>query len=159
MAASGYSSSEDQTTWQDLLQAQKIKPHKTSRREIEDLRDVVERDLQDAAVEALSADRRFATAYNAVLQLAKMVIACAGYRVSGLGHHQTTFDALELALGPSISGLAAYFDTCRRKRNQVDYDLVHAVTETEMEELIEKAEEFRGLVEAWIRKHHRPYAV
>jgi hypothetical protein len=29
------------------------------------------------------ADRRFATAYNAVLQLAKMVIACAGYRVAG----------------------------------------------------------------------------
>jgi uncharacterized protein (UPF0332 family) len=63
-------------------------------------------------------------------------------------------EALEIALGSSVSMLAAYFDTCRRKRNQVDYDYVNAATETEAEELIRKAEEFRDLVEAWIRKHH-----
>jgi hypothetical protein len=40
--------------------------------EISDLRDVVERDLKDARVDMISAGRRFATAYNAVLQLAKM---------------------------------------------------------------------------------------
>ena len=146
-------------TWQSLLQAQRVKTHRTSLRELNDLRDVVERDLQDAGVTALSADRRFATAYNAVLQLAKMVIACAGYRVVGSGHHMTTFEALEITMGPSVTTLATYFDTCRRKRNQVDYDLVHAVTETETEELIQKAEEFRDLVETWIRKHHRTYAV
>jgi uncharacterized protein (UPF0332 family) len=146
-------------SWQSLLQAQRVRSHRTSAQELSDLRDVVERDLQDAGVVGLSADRRFATAYNAVLQLAKMVIACAGYRVVGSGHHQTTFEALELAMGSSISALAMYFDTCRRKRNQVDYDLIHAVTETETEELIEKAEEFRSLVEAWIRKHHREFAV
>ena len=145
-------------SWQSLLETQKVKRHKTSAQELDDLRNVVERDLQDAVVEALSNDRRFATAYNAVLQLAKMALACAGYRVSGIGHHQTTFDVLEVAMGPSVSSLAAYFDTCRRKRNQVDYDLVHAVTETETEELIQKAEEFRGLVEDWIRKHHHHYA-
>src|SRR5579864_562421 len=118
-------------SWQSLLQAQKVKPHKTSRQEIENLRDVVERDLQDAGIAGLSADRRFATAYNAVLQLAKMVIACAGYRVVGQGHHQTTFGALELAMGPGISTTAAYFDTCRRKRNLVEYDLANVATETE----------------------------
>jgi hypothetical protein len=106
----------------------------------------------------LSADRRFATAYNAALQLAKMVIACSGYRVVGPGHHQTTFEALEIAMGHSVSGLALYFDTCRRKRNQVDYDLVHAASETEAKELIGKAAEFRVLVEQWIRKHHSNYA-
>ena len=31
------------------------------------------------AIPALSEDRRFATAYNAALQTAKMAIACAGY--------------------------------------------------------------------------------
>jgi hypothetical protein len=77
--------------WQSLLQNGRVKSHRTSAQELRDLRDVVERDLQDAGIEALSADRRFATAYNAVLQLAKMAIACAGYRVAGLGHHQTTF--------------------------------------------------------------------
>jgi hypothetical protein len=122
------------------------------------LRDVVERDLRDAAVTAISADRRFATAYNAVLRLAKMVIACSGYRVVGPGHHVTTFEALEIAMGPSASALVTYFDTCRRKRNQVDYDLANAATETEAEELIQRTEELRDLVEKWIRRHHPRYA-
>jgi hypothetical protein len=115
--------------------------------------------LQDAAVAALSADRRFATAYNAVLQLGKMVIACAGYRVVGPGHHLTTFEGVEVAMGASVASLVTYFDTCRRKRNQVDYDRANAATETEAEELSNKAEEFRDLVEKWILKHHPPFAI
>jgi len=115
--------------------------------------------LQDAAVAALSADRRFATAYNAVLQLAKMVIACAGYRVAGPGHHLATFEVLETAMGSSVAELVTYFDICRRKRNQVDYDCANAATGTEAEELLLKAEEFRDLVEGWIRKHHPRYAI
>ena len=146
-------------SWQSLIQAQRIKPHLTSRQELDDLRDVVKRDLQDAAVTALSADRRFATAYNAVLQLGKMVIACNGYRVVGPGHHPTTFEAVEIAMGSSVSALAAYFDTCRRKRNQVDYDRVNAATGTEAEDLLNKADEFRDLVEKWILKHHPHYAI
>jgi hypothetical protein len=136
-----------------------MKPHRTSRQELDDLRDVVERDLKDAAVEGLSTDRQFATAYNAVLQLSKMVIACAGYRVVGPGHHLTTFEAVEIAMGASISTLSTYFDTCRRKRNQVDYDRANAATETETRELLGKAEQFRELVEKWISKHHARYAI
>jgi uncharacterized protein (UPF0332 family) len=83
-----------------------------------------------------------------------MAIACAGYRVVGIGHHQTTFEAIELALGPSVTNLASYFDTCRRKRNILDYDSAQVVTETEAKELVEKVEEFRTLVEQWIAQHH-----
>jgi hypothetical protein len=146
-------------TWQSLLANGRIKRHTTSLQEISDLRDVIERDLKDARVEIISADRRFATAYNAVLQLAKVVIACSGFRVSGLAHHQTTFEALELAMGPKVSNLVAYFDTCRRKRNQVDYDFALVASDTEVEELLSKAEEFRTMVEDWIRHNHSKYAV
>jgi hypothetical protein len=49
----------------------------------------------DAGVTAVSADRRFATAYNAALLTAHMVIACAGYRVTAkTGHHKVAFDAI-----------------------------------------------------------------
>jgi hypothetical protein len=95
--------------WQSLLESGRVKRHTTSQQETSDLRNIVERDLKDASVEIISADRRFATAYNAVLQLAKMVIACSGYRVSGLGHHQTTFEVLELAMGPQIGKLVRLF--------------------------------------------------
>jgi hypothetical protein len=131
-----------------------VQAHVTSHRELEGLRAVVERDLKDARVFGLSTDRQFATAYNAVLQLAKMAIACAGYRVVGAGHHRTTFEAIELALGARVATLASYFDTCRRKRNILDYDNAHVVTETEAKELLQKADEFHTLIEQWIAHHH-----
>lgn len=146
-------------TWQDLLNAQRVRAHKTGPEEIHNLRAVVERDLKDAKLGALSDDRRFATAYNAVLQLTKIVIACEGYRVVGLGHHQTTFQALEIAMGPSISVLSAYFDFCRRQRNQVDYDMANVATEAEATLIVQKAEEFQQLVEDWMRTNHPAYAV
>ena len=123
------------------------------------MREVVARDLTDARIEALSDDRRFATAYNAVLQLTKIVIACEGYRVVGLGHHQTTFQALELAIGPSVIPHSAYFERCRRMRNQVDYDMANVASESEANLLVEKAEEFRTLVEVWIRSNHSQFAI
>jgi uncharacterized protein (UPF0332 family) len=146
-------------TWQDLLNAQRIRAHRTGPEEIHDLRGVVERDLKDAKLDALSEDRRFATAYNAVLQLTKIMIACEGYRVVGLGHHQTTFQALEIAMGRSVIPLSSYFELCRRDRNQVDYDMANVATEAEARLLVQKAEEFQELVEDWIRKHHPAYAV
>lgn len=121
---------------------------------MDDLRAVVERDLTDAAIAALSADRRFATAYNAALQTATMAIACTGYRSSGAGHHQTTFEAAELALGTVSISLLTYFDACRRKRNTVDYDRAHVATETEANEILHRAKDFRQLTETWISQNY-----
>ena len=61
-------------------------------------------------------------------------------------------------MGQPVSAMVAYFDTCRRKRNQVDYDCANAATETEAEDLLQKAEEFLDLVEQWVRKHYPHYA-
>ena len=65
-------------TWHDLLRTRRIQRHRTSKQELDALRAVVERDLKGASVPELSEDRRFATAYNGVLQLATMAVACAG---------------------------------------------------------------------------------
>jgi hypothetical protein len=82
----------------------------------------VAHDLADATIPALSEDRRFATAYNAALQTGKMAIACAGYRIASVpGHHRLTFEGAKLAVGKLAEALADYFDSCRRKRNEIDY--------------------------------------
>ncbi len=142
-------------TWTSLLANRTVQTHRTSSGEINGLREVVERDLKDAAIPELSADRRFATAYNAVLQLSKMAIACAGYRVgTGAGHHQKTFEAVKIALGAPSDALSDYFETCRRKRNNIDYDAAEIVTQTEADELNRKAKEFQTLVERWIEDNH-----
>ena len=49
----------------DFLVDGRIRSHKTSAQEVADLLRVVERDLADAGIAQLSADRRFATTYNA----------------------------------------------------------------------------------------------
>ena len=64
-------------SWKQLLTQRKVQLHTTSKQELDGLRALIERDLTDAALAGLSADRRFATAYNAALQTAKMVIAGA----------------------------------------------------------------------------------
>jgi uncharacterized protein (UPF0332 family) len=146
-------------SWKALLASRTVQPHKTSKKEIESLRKLVARDLADAAIEELSADRRFATAYNAVLQLSKMAIACAGYRVSaGTGQHQKSFEAVKVALGKPSEPLADYFETCRRKRNNIDYDSAEVTTETEAQELLQRASGFREMIEEWIAKRHPAFS-
>jgi uncharacterized protein (UPF0332 family) len=134
-----------------LLAGRDIQQHQTSRRELDDMRALVARDLADAGISGLSADRRFATAYNAALQAANMAIACAGYRVTAkTGHHKITFYSASLALGSGASKYADYFETCRRKRNVIDYTRSHVATETEAKEILDQAEEFYDFVESWI---------
>jgi hypothetical protein len=89
---------------------------------VDKLRAVIARDFADASLDGVSADRRFATAYNAALQAAKMAIACAGYRVTGTGHHRISFEVVKLAIGKAADPYSDYFDRCRRKRNVIDYD-------------------------------------
>ena len=72
--------------------------------------------------EGLSADRRFATAYNAALELATITLYCKGYRPIGWGHHHTVFQAMKESMGADYADLADYFDACRIKRNVIDYD-------------------------------------
>lgn len=146
-------------SWKQFLAKNEIRAHQTSRQELNNIRALIARDLADAALDGLSADRRFATAYNAALQAGTMAVACSGYRVSArAGHHAVTFEAAHLAIGAEAATLADYFDVCRRKRNVIDYMNSSVATETEAKELLYRAEEFRKLVETWIRAVHPVFA-
>jgi hypothetical protein len=142
-------------SWKTLLQTNKVHRHTTSFQEISELRRLVARDLADSAISALSEDRRFATAYNAALQTAKMAVACAGYRIASVpGHHRLTFEGAKLAIGKPVVQLADYFDACRRKRNEIDYTGATVATATEADELLVHAKEFLKMVERWIETTH-----
>ena len=139
-----------------LLASKRVERHLTSASELAALRKLIARDMADAALPGLSADRIFATAYNAALQLSKMALACAGYRVSATlpGHHQTTFEAASFVLGAAARRLTDYFETCRRKRNLIDYDSAEVTTESQAAELLESATQYQSLVEGWITRNH-----
>jgi len=99
-----------------LLTEGRLREHRTSAREIADLVGLVERNLADASVRAVSADRRFTIAYEAALHLATISLYCNGYRTYSTGHHFTTFQALKETMGNGGRGYAEYFEMCRGKR-------------------------------------------
>jgi len=134
-----------------LLKSGKLRRHKTSSREISDLFEVVRRDLKDASIEELSADRRFATAYNAALQLTMILMHANGYRAASQGHHKTAFEFLAAVEKKRFRKLASYFDLCRKKRNITDYDRAQVVSTREVEELIEEVTGFYDDVAKFVK--------
>jgi uncharacterized protein (UPF0332 family) len=138
----------------DLLNQGRLREHKTSKQEIGNLLALVKRDINDAKVKGLSVDRKFATAYNAVLQLATIILYCRGYKPEGAGHHFTVFVAMKEIMGKDYYKLADYFDSCRAKRNITDYDYAGGISESEAEELIKEAGGFLEIVFDWIRKKY-----
>lgn len=122
--------------------------------EIKNLLLVAERDLADARVEGVTADRRFATAYNAALQLATAALRAEGYRTSGTGHHFTTLAVLTDILGAEMQSTADYLNACRAKRNTVDYNGIGVANERDVRELIEEAEILKTAMHAWLLRVH-----
>ncbi len=143
------------TRLQRWLESGALTRHRTSRREIADLFAVVDRDMKDTRVTAVSSDRRFAIAYSAVLGLASVVLAASGYRATARrGHHAVTLQALPEIMGEDVRDLATYFDSCRTLRNASDYDRAGVVSSSDVDELLREAVAFRGHVLAWLREAH-----
>ena len=72
-------------SWKQWLAKGDIKGHQTSKQELDNLRALIARDLADAAIVGLSADRRFPTGEP----------GCRPWQT-----HKITFEAAALALGP-----------------------------------------------------------
>jgi uncharacterized protein (UPF0332 family) len=129
----------------------KLIPHKTSKREINNLVVMIKRDIKDSKVKGLSNDRKFTTAYNAALQTATVLLYFKGYKTKGEGHHFTTFRCVKYILGKEFNDLAEYFDSCRVKRNTTDYFYAGGISEKEAKELVKEAEFFFEKVKSWAR--------
>ncbi len=130
-----------------------LRRHKTSKKEIVDLLKIVARDLKDAEG-GISDDWRFGIAYNAALKLCTILLYAEGYRPEKTLLHYRTIRALPLILGENRKVDADYLDTCRSKRNIVEYDYVGAVTEADVRELIEFVKELQNSVLDWLRENH-----
>ena len=142
--------------WKKLLDDGRAEQRTTSAEELMALRAVVERNLADARVDVISPDTRFGCAYEAALILATVAIACSGYRVKGLGHHRTIFEALPFALpGKESVEDARYFDRCRRIRNEFSYEAAGVVDVREVEELLARVERFEERVKRAVESRFR----
>jgi hypothetical protein len=136
---------------ESLLSQGRLRRRETTRGEIQGLLRVVQRDLKDAAVPGLSADRCFLTAYEGALNLATVPLRCLGFETHGSGHHWTTFEILPLTMGEGLQDLAVYLESCRTKRNIGAYDRSGSISRSEAAELLKEARAFRETVVAWLR--------
>lgn len=141
-------------TWTRLLEQGRVERHAATRRELDDLRALVARNLNDAALPGLSADNTLGLVYEAALVLAKMAIAAAGYRVKGHAHHKSTFDVVTLALGSGAQEAADFFELCRRSRNVISYDAAGVISKGQAAEALAEAVAFEATVESWIASTH-----
>ncbi len=129
----------------------KIEP--TSRDEIANLLAMVDRDLQDAGG-SISPDWRFGIAYNAALKLCTILVRAEGYRPSHSLQHYRAIMAMPLVLGQKKNDDANYLDSCRTKRNTVEYDYVGGSSNADANELIEFAAELKTEVLKWLKDNH-----
>jgi hypothetical protein len=128
--------------------------HKPTKREIQDLLGVADRDLHDCQAAGLSADWRLNIAYNAALQLATASLAAAGFRAARESHHFRVIQALEHTIGAEQK-LLDQFEAFRKKRNLGNYERAGTISDQEAKAMIELAKLLRSTVEAWIRTNHR----
>jgi hypothetical protein len=135
----------------DLLTKGTLVIQATSKDEINDLLKIVERDLEDSAQKEISEDWQFGIAYNAALKLASILVRASGYRIKGQGHHMNIIAMIPLVLGAHKKDDADYLDTCRRKRNIVEYDCVGGATDLDVQELRDFVYEFQKEVLIWLK--------
>jgi hypothetical protein len=131
-----------------------LKAEPASPQEIADLLGIVARDLRDARVEAISEDRRFEAAFNAARTAANVALRASGYRTAvQAGHHLKTIDSLEFTIeaDPRLIQKMRVFS---KKRNATSYDSAGNVSDQELEEAINAAEQLRQSVIAWLRANH-----
>jgi hypothetical protein len=100
-----------------------LRPHKTSAKEIASLLAIIDRDLADASG-SISPDWRFGIAYNAALKLCTILLHASGYRPEKALAHYRTIQSLAIILGHERNADVEYLETCRKKRNVVEYDYV-----------------------------------
>lgn len=86
---------------------------------------------------------RAAAELNSAIKLCTVLLYAEGYRAERSLQHYRTIQALPLILGQERKGDATYLDTCRSKRNTVEYDQIGAVGVDDADELIEFVKEFR----------------
>jgi hypothetical protein len=131
-----------------------LRKHETDQQEITSLFQIVDRDLKDAKEKTISTDWRFGIAYNAALKLCTILLAAEGYRPERTLQHYRTILAMPEILGKKMRQDALYLDTCRKKRNIVEYDQIGVISETEAAELLHFAKTLRQKVLDWLQTNH-----
>ena len=131
-----------------------IVEHETNRQEISDLVEIVQTDLKDARISALSPDRRLACCYQAILAAARAAARATGYRVSkGPNHHYYAIQSLQYTAKLEVP-VVQQIESMGKKRAVADYIRVGQVSESMVKETLAFAEGCCQRITDWIRAEY-----
>lgn len=139
---------------QDWLNNGWLRKHKTSNQEITNLLEIVKRDIKDAEFREVSPDWRFGIAYNAALKICTILLYAEGFIPERNLAHYRTIQAMSLILGNRKEDDVNYLDTCRIKRNTIEYDYAGGTTHTDADELIKMVSELKMETMEWFKNNH-----
>lgn len=130
-----------------LLKSNRIKPHRASKNQINQLLQLATRDLSTAIRNLEEApDWAYSIAYNSILQAGRALMFSDGYRARGGEQHATVVEFVEERLGAPYEAQVRLFDQMRRKRHRVIYEAAGLVSKKEAEQAIAFAKEFVGKI-------------
>jgi hypothetical protein len=141
-------------SWTTLLGENRVTAEPSSKPELDSLRAIVARCLSDVDAIGLSDEQRFIIAYDAARTLSLMIVRAEGYRPKRFGGHYNTFAGLAAADTAAFGTAADYFQICRMKRNDSEYDFAGGITGADANELIKAVRQFAADVEAWVSARH-----
>lgn len=134
-----------------FLSEKKLVEYNPAGKQISDLFELVERDIKDSEIAALSVDRKFISLYSAGQLLATIVLYIRGYRTRGEAHHRTTFEVAKLLL-PEETNSMEYLDRCRVLRNKSEYERSGIISKNEITSLRNKVLSLKKTVELLARR-------
>ena len=138
--------------WSD---ASLIARHQSSPQEIADLLDIARTDLRDAAIPELSAKRKLASSYNAILSLARAALRAPGFRVSkGTGsHHYYAIQSLRYTVGFEPADIVK-IEAIQKKRHVGEYVRAADVSEGMAEDTQAFARSIQSRIRRWLEENH-----
>jgi hypothetical protein len=141
---------------QNWLQIGQLTNHQATVAEVRNLLGVVDRELADASVAALSDDGRFTHAYDAALLLCKLALHASGFEVQkrAPGHHSIWINSLEFTLGNTYKGTVIHISKSSTLRHTSLYTHAGVVQKQDADDLLDVARQLRTDVLNWVRSQH-----
>ncbi len=140
--------------YERLLNSGQIKPYAARPIEIQQLLQVVTRDLKTAAQNLNEApDWAYSIAYNSVLQAGRALMLSEGYRPRGGEQHAAVVEFVTERLGKAYETQVRLFDQMRRKRHRIIYEAAGLISKTEAEQAISFANSFAEVIKGIIAGH------
>lgn len=128
----------------NLVKIRKLKPEPPDPTEFNGMLRAAKTKLQDARIDGLSEDSRFALAYSAAHALSLAALRWHGYRSES---RYIVFQCLKHTIGLPTAKWRV-LDKCHSARNLAEYEGYMDVNPQLLKELIEITEELQGLVTA-----------